>query len=262
MGKNIRAFLKRIYYLIKYGELPNHNLVSAKKAAELLNIRGAIILDVGANRGKDCKYFKDWGATEVHGLDIAESTGEEYQAPGVFYHIESAEKMSFPDNVFDLVYCFATMEHIPRIDLAFNEMARVTKYGGFVYCVASPLWHSPNGHHMGDLFGEPWIHLRKSREEILEHCRAKGIEQYKDQPIEGIIDYMLNPLFMNQIPAKHYVEVCSNLPNMKVIRNDLDLHPEDMFQANELAELIAKGYTREELRALTYTYIGQKQRPA
>jgi len=271
MNKNIKAFLKRIYNLFKYsklpngalpnGELPNYNLYHAKIAAKLVNIRGSIVLVVGANTGKDCEYFKDWGAREVHGLDVVEDTGTEYQAPGVFYHIESAEKMSFPDNVFDLVYCCATIEHIPRIDLAFHEMARVTKYGGFIYCVAAPLWNSPNGHHMGDLFGEPWIHLSKSREEILEHCHTKGIEQYNNQPIEAVVDYMLNPLFMNQIPAKYYVEVCSNLPNMKVVQNDLDLHPEDILQANVVAELIAKGYSSEELRASLHTYIGQKESP-
>jgi ubiquinone/menaquinone biosynthesis C-methylase UbiE len=262
MIKKVKALFKRIYYLVNKSELSNYNLINAKRAANLIKIRGAVVLLVGANRGQDCKFFKDWGAREVHGLDIAESTGEEYQAPGVCYHIESAERMSFPDNVFNLVYCFATMEHIPRIDLAFNEMARVTKYGGFVYCVASSLWNSPNGHHMGDIFGEPWIHLRKNREEILEHCRAKGIEQYNNLPIEDVIDYMLNPLHMNQVPASYYIEVCSNLPNMKVIQNELDLHPEDMFPASALAELMAKGYTSEELRALTHFYIGQKQRLA
>jgi ubiquinone/menaquinone biosynthesis C-methylase UbiE len=257
----IKSLISRLYCKKNDDDILDYNRIIAERVASLLNIEGAIVLIVGVNTGKDCKYFIDWGAIEVHGLDVVEYTGEEYQAPGVFYHIESAEKMSLPDSMFDIVYSFATMEHIPQIDLAFNEMVRVTKYGGFVYCHSSGLWNSPYGHHCGELFGEPWIHLRKSREEILEHCRTKGIDEHNNQAIEAIIDYMLNPLFMNQLPAQRYVEVCSNLPGMKVIKNELELHPEEIFEANILSELIAKGYTSEELRALTHIYIGQKQSP-
>lgn len=237
------------------------NLFHAKKAAELLTIKGTTILVVGANTGKDCRYFMEWGVKEVHGLDVLENTGKDFQAPSVFYHIESAEQMSLPSNTFDLVYCFATMEHIPRIDLAFYEMARVTRPGGFIYCLSAPLWNSWYGHHKEYIFkNEPWIHLLMTRDEILNYCQVNQINAPEGDDISIHINYMLNPANMNQIPAKRYLEVCQTIPEMNIIKNKLAMAPEDTLPQVIFEQLKSRGYTKEELLAGSHIYIGQKKK--
>lgn len=85
--------------------------------------------------------------------------------------------MDLPNNSFDMVFCFATMVHVPDIGKGFSEMARVTKPGGVLYSVAAPLWNSPYGHHKPELFQPryPWIHLLLDREAICELCEKEGI---------------------------------------------------------------------------------------
>ncbi len=223
--------------------------------------RARRVLVVGCNRGGDCSHFVQFGAREVHGVDVAEEVGADYTHAVVQYHRCSAEEMPLADDGFDLVYCFATMEHIPEIERAFREMARVTAVGGVVYCVASPLWNSRFGHHKPDLFGAvPWIHLRMSPEEIVSYARATGISP--PEGIEAHVEYMLHPAFFNKTPAHRYITVCSMLPGMEVIRNHIDFEPDCLLTPVVELELKDRGYGRTELLALTHTYIGKKTQPA
>lgn len=239
----------------------NHNQVHANRAADLLKMEGARVLVVGCNTGKDLRYFVEAGAREVHGLDVIERTGADYSAPNVQYHIESAEEMSLPSEHFDLVYCFATMEHIPNIERAFQEFERVTRPGGFIYCIAAPLWNSRYGHHKGDVFADyPWIHLLKSKDDIIQFFRSQDEEAFVRDKIEGHVNYMMNPAHMNQVPAGTYVEVCRKIPNMVVLRNDLAMEPLDDVPDDLYTKLSERGYTKEELCAVTHSYIAKKRR--
>jgi ubiquinone/menaquinone biosynthesis C-methylase UbiE len=121
----------------RHAELCTHNELHARRAADLICLNGASVLVVGANTGADCRYFIDWGAKEVHGLDVVPNVGCEYQADNVRYFRMSVEAMQLPDNYYDLVYSFATMEHVPNIAAAFNEMARVTKPLYLFDCLAT-----------------------------------------------------------------------------------------------------------------------------
>jgi len=149
-----------------------YTLQRAKDSTKYMNIRRKTVLVVGCNTGYDCRYFIDLGAGEVHGVDIIDKIGADYTHPQVKYHQMSVEAMNLKSESYDLVFSVATFEHVQRIDLAFQEMVRVTKPKGIIYCVADPLWNSRQGHHKGNFFENyPWIHLRLSRDEILEYCK-------------------------------------------------------------------------------------------
>ena len=245
------------------GPVPcDYHVHHANQAAEYRSLKGGRVLVVGCSHGNDCKQMIRLGAAEVHGIDVIEAIGSEFVHGRVRYHRMSVEALGFPADYFDLVYSVATLEHVHRIDPAFREMARVTARGGFIYCVASPLWNSSQGHHRGDLFAEfPWIHLRRNREEILAYARQRGLTP--PGGIEGHVDYMLHDRFFNKVSAKTYVDVCEMLSDMKIIRNHLDLDPEESVAPEVLAELAAKGYASEELRAVTHSYVARKiGRPA
>lgn len=189
---------------------PDYSAMHARWAADLLDLKGKKVLVVGCNTGYECKYFIDYGAQQVHGIDVIDNTGADFKHDQVQYHFMSAERMTFPDDCFDLIYCFATMEHIPHIESAFFEMARIVAQEGFIYCVSSPLWNSRNGHHKPNFFDRcPWIHLRKSKDEILEYCKAEGIEDAPAGPsMEAHVSYMLNEAHFNKQPASRYMDVC------------------------------------------------------
>jgi ubiquinone/menaquinone biosynthesis C-methylase UbiE len=98
------------------------------------------VLVIGCNTGGDCGLFRKAGAPSVCGLDVVDEIGNDCRMDGIRYVQATAEDMPFENSVFDLVYSFATMEHVPDIQRAFSEMARVLAFGGFIYSVASPLW--------------------------------------------------------------------------------------------------------------------------
>lgn len=240
----------------------DYNRLTANAAIEVMNgVKGKSVLVVGCNRGKDCKYFIDLGANEVFGLDVLDDIGSEFNHPHAHYYRASAEDMPFENDKFDLVYCFATMEHIPRIELAFSEMARVTKVGGCVYCVAAPLWNSVQGHHMANYFvGHPWIHLRKSKAEILEYCQQNNITDSDGKTMDGCVNYMLDCKNFNMTPSKAYLTVCEGLPNMLIIQNSLRFDKPSLLTEKIWTELRPKGFSRKELLARTHWYVGMKVR--
>lgn len=237
----------------------DYNRLNAQRAASLLPLAGKRVLIVGCNTGRDCRHFVEFGAAEVHGLDVVRNTGADYTHPRVHYHVMSAEEMALPDNSFDLVYCFATMEHVRRIELAFREIVRVTAPGGYVYSIASPLWNSSYGHHKRNLFlGFPWIHLRMEIDEILAWCQRTGATDPAGLAIRVHVEYMLNPAYFNRTPSSRYIEVCRELPRMIPVQNRLDFDKESPLTEAIYAELAPKGYAREELLAKTHTYVARK----
>jgi SAM-dependent methyltransferase len=241
----------------------DYNRFHAERARGYVGaLAGKTCMVVGCNTGGDCRYFVEFGAAEVHGLDVLDCVGADFTDERVKYFQLSAEHMAgIPDDCYDLVYCFATMEHVPDIDRAFAEMVRICRPNGLIYCVAAPLWHSRNGHHKGDYFGaHPWIHLRMSEAEIVEFCRAEGIT---DRSGVGGMDhhvaYMLNPAYFNMKPARAYVEACRRLRDVEMISNDLDSDDSSLLPADIRADLAARGYPAEELLAVVHTFIARKR---
>ncbi len=193
-------------------------------------------------------------------FDVIDEVGTEYTHPGAIYHKMSVESMDLKSDLYDLVFCFATMEHVPRIDLAFPEMVRVTKPGGVIYCVAAPLWNSQQGHHKGDFFEHyPWIHLRLTEAEILEYCRANNItDPTGKHTMDEHVEYMLHPQFFNKVAAAQYVNVCKGLRDVERLSNELAWDEEECLTPEIYAELAPKGYLRDELLASRHTFIAKK----
>jgi ubiquinone/menaquinone biosynthesis C-methylase UbiE len=164
-----------------------------------------------------------------------------------------------PADYYDLVYCFATMEHVPRIDLAFSEMVRVTRAGGIIYTFSSPLWNSRYGDHRKDMFRDPWIHLRYGRDEIILYCTSRGLRSvYDGRTLGAIVAYIFNRKFFNRVSAKTYVEVCNRLQRIQIIKNVLFFEEPSVLSQALKSELFQKGYPEEELLAVSHKCVARK----
>jgi SAM-dependent methyltransferase len=256
------AFSRRIRRLLRRCDAPVLDLADhhISTAVEYAPIRGASVLVAGCNTGDECRRFVERGAAHVVGVDVIDEIGSEFDHPRVEYVRSSIEHLDLPDSRFDLVYCFATMEHVARIDLGFRELVRVARPGGVVYVVAAPLWHSRVGHHKSDIFNDhPWIHLRLSRDEIVTLCRRQGIDTHVGIPIETHVDYMLSDAYFNKVAALEYVAVCAGLAGVDVLVNSLAYDEDDDLTPNLEAELAARGFSREELLASVHTLVGRRR---
>jgi SAM-dependent methyltransferase len=236
-------------------------------ARHLADVRGKRVLVVGCNRGREVSLFLDAGAREVWGIDVIDEVGTDYPHEDARYLLMSAEAMELDDGMFDIVFCLATMEHISRPQAAFPEISRVAAPEGFLYVVSAPLWNSRQGHHKGDVFDVdryPWIHLRLDAETLKRMCESGDIVYpgwVEDVAVE--IDYMMSSEHFNKRPGRDYVRICSELEEVMIDRNDLDLEPDsvlELLSLDDRMELVGRVGDSIELRAATHTLAAWKGR--
>ena len=91
---------------------------------------------------------------------------------------------------------------------------------------------------------------------IVALCRREGIESSDGRPVEEHVDYMLDPRFFNQVPARRYVEACDALQSVELVRNDLALDEPDGLTPDVETET---GHPREELLASAHTLVARKR---
>ncbi len=93
---------------------------------------GDRILDVGCGKGHLVKALRELGVDSI-GIDLNPNAADVAVVPRV--RTMSATSLDFDDGAFDAVVSFHAIEHIPPIEEALREMARVVKPGGRVLLV-------------------------------------------------------------------------------------------------------------------------------
>lgn len=90
----------------------------------------------------------------------------------VRFETMDATSMAFPDDSFDVVRSWATLEHIVPPEPALAEMARVARPGGLLYHGIDPFYWL-KGCHKGGVVDIPWAHARLAAAEfhrfVVEH---------------------------------------------------------------------------------------------
>ena len=91
--------------------------------------RGARVLELGCGTGLILTRVAEI-ANEAVGIDLSEGMARHAQERGLDVHIGSICDLPFDDDEFDLTYSFKVLAHVPDIDAALREAARVTRPGG------------------------------------------------------------------------------------------------------------------------------------
>ena len=241
---------------------PDYKRYHQSSAARWIDLSGKHVLVVGCNRGEDCAHFIDLGAASVVGLDVMDEIGRNYVHPAVSYLLASAERIPAETGSFDLVFAYATLEHVPDIGAAFREMARVTAPGGVLYSAAAPLWCSRSGPHWGSAFNhDPWPHLRMDADGVLALAalaQAEGKESPYYEP-GRLREFLTDPLLFNRRRADEYLDACSTLDDIEIIANRIEVEQQAGFDPAMLRDLIAAGYSTLDLFGLTHILTARKQ---
>ena len=98
------------------------------------------ILDVGCGMGQTLIAQELAPEVQGYGVDIdadAIDAGRKLVGPNIQLSVGSAEKLDFPDNSFDLVFCRVALPYT-QVQTALNEMARVAKPGGDLWLSMHP----------------------------------------------------------------------------------------------------------------------------
>ena len=156
-----RAFLvEQTEPHVFYGTLAQD---SCEMLAEVTDLRGARVLDVGAGPAEFAHAFRAAGATYVP-IDH-DPTVPSVHDGGV---VASAEALPFADASVDVVFSSNLWEHVREPEKAADEMVRVVRPGGLVY-LSYTNWLSPWGGHETS----PWHWLGGERA-VRRYTRKHG----------------------------------------------------------------------------------------
>lgn len=104
-------------------------------AAGFASTKGLRVLEIGCGLGTDAAQFAQAGA-DYTGIDLtdaaielAQKRFELFNLPGTF-QTDDAERLSFPNDSFDLIYSHGVLHHTPDINAAIGEIHRVLRPGG------------------------------------------------------------------------------------------------------------------------------------
>ncbi len=92
---------------------------------------GRDVLEVGCGTGLVLMRIREFARTAT-GVDLSPGMLEKAQARGLSVQLGSATELPFEADRFDVTCSFKVLAHVPEIEKALSEMARVTRPGGVV----------------------------------------------------------------------------------------------------------------------------------
>jgi ubiquinone/menaquinone biosynthesis C-methylase UbiE len=92
---------------------------------------GRDVLEVGCGTGLVLLRIAEF-ARSASGVDLSPGMLQKAQQRGLDVKLGSATELPFDDNQFDVTCSFKVLAHVPEIEKALAEMARVTRPGGIV----------------------------------------------------------------------------------------------------------------------------------
>ncbi len=105
---------------------------------------GRRVLDAGCGVGYGAELLRQAGASEVVAVDISEAViqaAQQVVSDGVVCEVADIHRLPYPNDSFDMVVCFETIEHVDEQGEALDELARVLCPDGLL------LISSPNRKH-------------------------------------------------------------------------------------------------------------------
>jgi len=173
-------------------------------------VKGKEVLDISCGTGYGSKILYDAGATKVVGVDISRETIDfacaKYKMNGLEFKVGNILDIDFPENYFDVITCFETIEHVQSQEKAFMELQGVLKPKGLLI-ISSPnrKLTSPgrsvneppsNPFHVIEYSANEFISILGDYFEILEVYGQRGINKlFFLPPFERIIRKLFPALY-------------------------------------------------------------------
>jgi SAM-dependent methyltransferase len=126
--------------------------------AEAPNMTGQRVLELGCGFGGMLAVLSELGASAT-GIDIDDRRAQFARSQGFEVLTVDAATLPFPEETFDVVVTYATIEHIHDLRSALAESFRVLRCGGIFYGLWGPSWLTYNGPHLIKCLSVPWAHL-------------------------------------------------------------------------------------------------------
>lgn len=207
------------------------------------NLKDKKILDIGCSDGMVEDLLLNEDPDTIVGIDIMDDVGCNYKDTKITYYKMDACELNFEENSFDLCFSIAVLEHCNDPFLVLQKIKKVIKKGGYCFIQSAPIYFSPFGHHMFGYFDNyPWIHLRLSKDEIIDYCKRNNLEVQSERSsnsrIEDYIYGMLNDDHINGKLFKEYkIEEFISQPDIEVLYYSRSYEGENLLTKEIINEL-------------------------
>lgn len=115
--------------------------------AAVLEVRPERVLEVGCGPGEAAEHIASSGAA-VTAIDISERMVELTRARGVDCQVGDVQRLPFAHASFDCVLAAWMLYHVPDVDRAASELARVLRPGGRLVAVTNRREHLQELHRL------------------------------------------------------------------------------------------------------------------
>lgn len=154
---------------------PQHPVIKAYSVSKIEEIQKYVpinketkLLDVGCGNGFFTYYFDQ--ICDTTGIDFSEKMVA--LNPVKQKAVMNAEKMDFPDNTFDVIFCHALLHHVDDIDKVVTEMKRVSKK---YVVLLEPNRNNPLMFLFSLLVKEEWKAMRFSPRYMKKFVKRNGL---------------------------------------------------------------------------------------
>jgi len=223
-------------------------------------VKGKIVLDVACEAGYGSHFLAIKGAKKVYGVDIDENAlkvAKTYYAhPNVEYIKGDVLNLPFPNNFFDVVVSFETIEHISDTEEYITEIKRVLKPGGVFICSTPNIKYTKHPkYHVHEFYPEEfWEVLEKNFRSVEKYGqyisyfqRLSDVVMLKTR-IFNIVSRVLSLLpYGNTIKGSIRKVIYGNVVRQNTLTKPLKINEIDisMFSKNKVVPIEAsKGFLR------------------
>lgn len=142
-------------------------------------VAGKDVLDAGCGVGDGCRILVDAGATTITGLDNSQEAitqaRAEFPELSDSFHLADLCRIDLPDDGFDVVVCFETIQMIADGERALSELSRVLRPGGLL------LISSPRREGLPDSAGHVHEYYPAEFTAVIEE-RFANVARYRQHP--------------------------------------------------------------------------------
>lgn len=159
--------------------------VRVPAVAAVVEMRPNRILEVGCGWGELAEWLARETGAEVVATDLSPRMVELARERGLDAHVADVQALPFEDGSFDVAVAAWMLYHVPELDLAVAELARVLRPGGRLVSVTNSALHLQE---LRDLVGSgpsPSTFTRENGGEIL----SRSFAQVRREDVDGIVRF-------------------------------------------------------------------------
>jgi SAM-dependent methyltransferase len=99
------------------------------------------VLEVGGGEGELAERIRDEIGSEVIAIDQSEAMVEVQRSKGIDARVGDVQELPFEDREFDVAVAAWMLYHVPNLDRALSELARVLRPAGVLVAVTNGVDH-------------------------------------------------------------------------------------------------------------------------